>query len=378
MMPLPKIFFLVILSLFSLVSISCSQTTSPEPSLDEKIGQMLKVGFRGMAIDKESPIVKDIKEYHIGGVVLFDYDVPRDTAFRNISSPEQVLNLTQSLQKYSERPLIIAIDQEGGRVARLKPKHGFKATVSAQYLGKLNNADSTAKYAHQIGSTLSELGINTNLGPVVDVNINPQNPVIGGIERSFSEDPDLVTKHAKIYTEILHQYGVMNTLKHFPGHGSSKEDSHLGVVDVTDYWQEQELIPYRNLIEAGQADMVMTAHIFNAKLDSSYPATLSESIISGILRDSFGFEGVVMSDDLQMKAIRTQYGLKETIKLSLQADVDMLSFANNSIFDEEIVAKAHRIIKELVQEGEITEERIDESYRRIMDLKNKYLIPVQQ
>jgi len=378
MMPLPKIFFFVILSLFSFVSISCSQTTSPEPSLDEKIGQMLKVGFRGMAIDEESPIVKDIKEYHIGGVVLFDYDVPRDTAFRNISSPEQVLNLTQSLQKYSETPLIIAIDQEGGRVARLKPKHGFKATVSAQYLGKLNNADSTAKYAHQIGSTLSELGINTNLGPVVDVNINPQNPVIGGIERSFSEDPDLVTKHAKIYTEILHQYGVMNTLKHFPGHGSSKEDSHLGVVDVTDYWQEQELIPYRNLIEAGQADMVMTAHIFNAKLDSSYPATLSESIISGILRDSFGFEGVVMSDDLQMKAIRTQYGLKETIKLSLQADVDMLSFANNSIFDEEIVAKAHRIIKELVQEGEITEERIDKSYRRIMDLKKKYLIPVQQ
>lgn len=374
MMSLPKIFFFVILSLFSFASISCSQTPSPKPSLDEKIGQMLKVGFRGMAANEDSPIVQDIKKYHIGGVVLFDYDVPRDTAYRNISSPEQVLTLTQSLQKFSEIPLIIAIDQEGGRVARLKPKHGFKPTVSAQYLGKLNNADSTAKYAHQTGSTLSELGINTNLGPVVDVNINPQNPVIGGIERSFSEDPALVTKHAKIYTDILHQYGIMNTLKHFPGHGSSKEDSHLGVVDVTEYWQQQELLPYRNLIESDHADMVMTAHIFNARLDSSYPATLSEPIISSILRDSLGFEGVVMSDDLQMKAIRTQYGLKETIKLSIQAGVDMLSFANNSIFDEEIVAKAHRIIKELVEEGEITEERINRSYRRIMDLKEKYLV----
>lgn len=377
MMSLPKIFFFVILSLFSFASISCSQTISPEPSLDEKIGQMLKVGFRGMAADEDSPIVQDIKKYHIGGVVLFDYDVPRDTAYRNISSPEQVLNLTQSLQKFSETPLFIAIDQEGGRVARLKPKHGFKPTVSAQYLGKLNNADSTAKYAHQTGSTLSELGINTNLGPVVDVNINPQNPVIGGIERSFSEDPAVVTNHAKIYTEILHQYGIMNTLKHFPGHGSSKEDSHLGVVDVTEYWQQQELFPYRNLIESDHADMVMTAHIFNARLDSSYPATLSEPIISGILRDSLGFEGVVMSDDLQMKAIRTQYGLKETIKLSLQAGVDMLSFANNSIFDEEIVAKAHRIIKELVEEGEITEERINRSYRRIMELKEKYLVAME-
>jgi beta-N-acetylhexosaminidase len=145
-------------------------------------------------------------------------------------------------------------------------------------------------------------------------------------------------------------------------------------VDVTDYWKEKELIPYRKLIDSGNADMVMTAHIFNAKLDPNYPATLSKPIITGILRDSLGFDGVVMSDDLQMKAIRTQYGLKETIKLSIQAGVDMLSFANNSIFDEEIAGKTHRIIKELITEGAISEDRIDESYKRIMKLKSKYLI----
>lgn len=364
---------IILLISFSFASISCSQSPSTEPSLDIKIGQMLKVGFRGMTVQEDSPIIKDIEKYQLGGVVLFDYDVPKDTAYRNISSPGQVQELTKRLQSFADIPLIIAIDQEGGSVVRLKPKFGFKPTVSAQYLGKLNKADSTRKYAHQTGEILDRLGINTNLGPVVDLNLNPGNPVIGGIERSFSADPEIVTKHAGIFAEVLHQYGIINTLKHFPGHGSSKEDSHLGVVDVTDYWRQKELIPYRKLIESGEADMVMTAHIFNAKLDSTYPATLSESIISGILRDRLGFEGVVMSDDLQMKAIRTQYGLKETIKLSIQAGVDILSFANNSIFDEQVAAKAHGIIKELIMEGEISEARINRSYQRIMKLKNKYL-----
>jgi len=359
---------------FLFIFTSCSQGQENEVTLDEKIGQMLKVGFRGLSVDENSPIAEDIKKYHIGGVVLFDYDVPRDTALRNISSPGQVQNLVQDLQRFADIPLIIAIDQEGGRVARLKPRYGFEKSVSAQYLGSLQNADSTRKYAHQTGQTLSELGINTNLAPVVDVNINPENPVIGGIERSFSDDPSVVTRHARLYIETLHEYGIITTLKHFPGHGSSRDDSHLGVVDVTDYWKQKELVPYRNLIESGTADIVMTAHIFNAALDSTYPATLSKPIITGILRDSLGFNGVVMSDDLQMKAIRTEYGLKETIKMSIQAGVDILSFANNSIFDAEIAAKAHGIINELVEEGSLSEDRINQSYDRIMSLKKKYLL----
>jgi len=359
---------------FLFIFTSCSQGQENEVTLDEKIGQMLKVGFRGLSVDENSPIVEDIRKYHIGGVVLFDYDVPRDTALRNISSPGQVQNLVQDLQRFADIPLIIAIDQEGGRVARLKTRYGFEKSVSAQYLGSLQNADSTRKYAHQTGQTLSELGINTNLAPVVDVNINPENPVIGGIERSFSDDPSVVTRHARLYIETLHEYGIITTLKHFPGHGSSRDDSHLGVVDVTDYWKQKELVPYRNLIESGTADIVMTAHIFNAALDSTYPATLSKPIITGILRDSLGFNGVVMSDDLQMKAIRTEYGLKETIKMSIQAGVDILSFANNSIFEAEIAAKAHGIINELVEEGSLSEGRIDQSYDRIMSLKRKYLL----
>lgn len=368
--------YLFILSLL-VPNTACSQNTNNYPSqieLDTKIGQMLMVGFRGLSINESSPIVDDIEKYGLGGVVLFDYDVPADTSVRNIESPEQLAALVNSLQSHANIPLFVSIDQEGGKVARLKPKFGFPETVSAQYLGRINNVDTTRKYAREMGQTLSKMNINMNLAPVVDLNTNPDNPVIGGLERSFSADPDIVSRHARIFIESLHEYGIITSLKHFPGHGSSEDDSHLGVVDVTQSWRQTELEPYKRLIESGTADAVMTAHIYNARLDSVYPATLSEPTISGILRDSLGFEGVILSDDLQMGAIREQYTLKETIRQSLEAGVDILVFANNSVFDPEIAEKAHRIVKELVRDGVVSPERIDRSYRRIMQLKKEYLM----
>lgn len=353
-------------------TVSCSQSTpenQSEVSLDVKIGQMLKIGFRGIEIADTNHIVRDIQKYHLGGVVLFDYDVPTDTPERNIESPEQVKRLVESLKSMADIPLIVSIDQEGGRVARLKSKFGFPKSVSAQHIGDLDNPDSTRHYARKTAETLSDLGINVNLAPVVDVNVNPENPIIGGLERSFSGDPQKVAEHAAIYIEAMHDYDILTALKHFPGHGSSEKDSHLGVVDVTETWSEKELIPYRRLIDLGLADAVMTAHIFNAKLDSTYPATLSEPTISGVLRDSLEYDGVIISDDLMMGAIRKEYGLKTTITQALKAGVDILSFANNSIYNPDIVPKAHSIINELIEEGEISEERINESYRRIMEFK---------
>ena len=334
---------------------------------------MLKIGFRGMQVADTNHIARDLQKYHLGGVVLFDYDVPRDTAYRNIESPEQVKQLVEELKALSKKPLIVSIDQEGGRVARLKPRYGFPKSVSAEYLGSLNNIDSTRYYARKTAETLSSLGINVNLAPVVDVNLNPDNPVIGGLERSFSEDPQTVAKHAGIYIKTLHSYDILTVLKHFPGHGSSKKDSHLGVVDVTDTWSRKELIPYRQLIDSSLVDAVMTAHIFNSQLDSTYPATLSQPTINGILRDSLDFDGVVISDDLMMGAIRKEYGLKTTIEQALHAGVDILSFANNSVYNPDIVPEAHRIINELINEGKISRERIDQSYKRIMDMKMKLM-----
>ena len=364
---------LTLIIAFVITFASCAQqsTENAQTPLDVKIGQMLKIGFRGMQVADTNHIARDLQEYHLGGVVLFDYDVPSDTAYRNIQSPEQVNQLVNDLKALSEKPLIVSIDQEGGRVARLKPKYGFPKSVAAEYLGSLDNADSTRYYARKTAKTLSNLGINVNLAPVVDVNVNPDNPVIGGLERSFSDNPLTVAKHAGIFIKTLHNYDIQTVLKHFPGHGSSEKDSHLGVVDVTDTWSEKELIPYRQLIDSSLVDAVMTAHIFNHQIDSTYPATLSKPTIDGILRDSLGFDGVVISDDLMMGAIRKEYGLKTTIKQALNAGVDILSFANNSIYDPDIVPEAHRIIKELIEDGEITRDRIDQSFDRIMKFKEQ-------
>lgn len=334
---------------------------------------MLKAGFRGLTIEESTHIVRDLEEYYLGAVVLFDYDVPTRSPVRNIQSAKQLSDLVAGLKEYATAPLLITIDQEGGRVSRLKPDYGFPQSVSAQYLGNIDNEDSTTTLSDITAQMLKDLGINTNLAPVVDVNLNSENPIIGDIERSFSADPEIVTKHARLFIKSHHKHGILTTLKHFPGHGSSETDSHLGLVDVTDVWSDDELIPYRNLIESGDVDIIMTAHIFNENWDPEYPATLSRHVIDGILRDQLGFDGVVVSDDMQMDAVRSYYGLETAIKKAINAGVDILSFANNSIYDKDIIPTAHGIIKKLVDEGWISEERIDESYQRIKKLKKRIL-----
>jgi len=216
---------------------------------------------------------------------------------------------------------------------------------------------------------LAEAGINLNLAPVVDLNANPDNPIIGKIERSFSADSNVVTNHAREVIKAHHKFSVLTTLKHFPGHSSSRDDSHWGFVDVTQSWTSAELEPYARIIAAGQCDAVMTAHIFNANLDSSFPATLSKPIITGILREQLKFDGVVISDDMQMKAIADHYGFDEAIHRAIDAGVDIIAIANNSIFDENVAARAIAVIKQLVQDGKISPARIEQSCQRIMRLK---------
>ena len=337
--------------------------------LSVKIGQMLMVGFRGLDVHDTHPIIRDIRERRIGGVLLFDRDAALSSPIRNIRNPPQVQRLIASLQQAAALPLLIAIDQEGGQVNRLKPQFGFPATVSAQYLGWLNQLEITAQYAAATAATLANLGVNLNFAPVVDLNLNPANPVIGKFERSFSADPEVVTAHALAWIKAHRQHRILCALKHFPGHGSARHDSHLGCVDVTDVWSEQELIPYTRLIQAGQCDVIMTAHLFHAKLDPDAPATLSQPIITGLLRERLGYTGVVASDDLQMQAITSAYNLAATIRLALAAGVDLFVFANNLVYDEEIAAKASAIIQELVQTEVVSRARIEQSYQRIVRLK---------
>ncbi len=367
-------FFLVLTASPTVYATDIPETAD---NLDVKIGQMVMVGFRGLTVDNQSPIMRDIRQRHIGGVILFDYDVPTKSPVRNIQSPTQLKALTSALQKASSGPLFIAIDQEGGRVNRLKQHFGFPPSVSQQYLGSVNNTDVTKRFAQQTAKTLAGNGINLNFAPVVDLNTNPDNPVIGRLERSFSDKPAIVIAQARTMIDVFHEYGILSAIKHFPGHGSSTKDSHEGFVDVTATWSPRELTPFENITQSGRCDMVMTAHIFNKALDPRWPATLSSKTISGILRDRFHYDGVIVSDDMQMKAIRLSYDLKEAVTMALLAGIDILVFANNSVYEEDIAGRVLAIIRTLVTDGSITRERIDQSYRRIQNLK-KRLVSIPQ
>lgn len=350
---------------------------SPSPVLaervdiDGKIGQMLMVGFRGCEVDEESLIVKDIRAGRVGGVILFDYDVLSKSPVRNISSPAQVRKLVRTLKAASTEPLFVAVDQEGGRVCRLKERFGFPPSLSEGYLGRRDNIEETGKAAETTAQTLRQLGINLNFAPVVDLNVNPENPIIGKIERSFSSDPACVILHAEAMIDAFHAAGVLSAIKHFPGHGSSTADSHKGFVDVTRTWSARELEPFAALIGSKKADMVMTAHIVNEHLDPHWPATLSRAIIGGMLRRDLGYEGVVISDDMQMGAIRLHYGLELAIERAITAGCDILIFGNNSVYEEDIASRACAIIKALVHGGRVRAERIEQSYQRIMKLKKR-------
>ncbi len=367
-----KFFAAATLLLILTLSLPCYAAERVD-SLSIKIGQMLMIGFRGLKVRDSPEIAADITERHIGGVILFDRDVPLHSPSRNISSPEQLSSLTLELQRLSEIPLFIAIDQEGGKVNRLKPSMGFQSSVTAEHLGLLDNPDSTRAAAAVTAQTLREMHIGLNFAPVADLNLNPENPVIGKAGRSFSRNPEVVIRNVEETINAYHREGIIATLKHFPGHGSSTTDTHLDFTDVTESWSEEELEPYRALIASGYDDAVMTAHVFNGKLDLLYPATLSKATLDGVLRGKLGFKGVIVSDDMQMKAITDRYGLETAIRLAIEAGVDVLLFGNNTAYDPAVTVKATAIIRSLVEKKLISEERIEQSYRRIMELKKRYL-----
>ncbi len=344
-----------------------------DPELDRWIGQMLLVGFRGTNLAPDDPFLEQVRELHLGGVVLFDQDLPSRQPVRNVTSPEQVKELTAQLQRVAEIPLLIAIDQEGGRIARLKPERGFPETRSQAALGQADDETATRQNARQIASTLKQLGVNLNFAPVLDLATNQDNPIIAGLERSYGADPELVVRHARWAIEEFHRQGILACVKHFPGHGSSREDSHLGLPDVTKEWNDNELIPFRTLLREGLPDLVMTAHLYHADWDPQFPATLSPQVIGGMLRDELGFQGPVVTDDLQMEAITEQYSLKKSIELAVKAGADILAIGNNLRYDPEIAFKAFVALHQLVREEALSRERLRESFERIQAVKTRLL-----
>jgi len=261
-----------------------------DEQLKKLIGNMFIVGFYGTKVDDKSSIIKAIQNYHLGGVILFDKHPSQRGKYKNIQSPQQLQRLTQQLQEYSDYPLFIAIDQEGGKVARLKKSNGFNLDFpSAKQISIYNNVEKIENIYNKMGEMLSQAGVNLNFAPSVDMEINPKNVVIVKLQRSYGKDSKKVATLSKIFIEAMNNHNVLTSIKHFPGHGSSMGDTHQGFVDITTTWKPKELEPYKILIESDFVDTIMIAHVFNKQIDQLYPASLSYQTISEKLRNEMGY-----------------------------------------------------------------------------------------
>ena len=325
----------------------------------EKIGQLFMVGFTGTTVTPE--LTSFIKEYKPGGVILFS---------RNLESIEQIVELTNELQRASSTsPLLISIDQEGGRVSRL-PK-GFTIFPSCELIGRCNSSELAYAAAATIATELKAVGINMNMAPVLDVNSNPDNPVIG--DRAFSSVPEEVGEMALVTVAGLQDNKVVACGKHFPGHGDTNADSHkeLPVVEASrERLEAMEFPPFRRAVAAGVATM-MTAHVLYKGLDDQLPATLSPGIITNLLREEMRYDGVVLTDDLEMHAIVDHYGVGDAAVRAVLAGCDVLLICKER--DREIAA--FEAVEKAVASGIIDGERLNQSVARIQRVKKRFLIP---
>ncbi len=347
-----------------------SETIKPEPlkpTLDELIGEMIIFGIDGTQLSQTPAVKKYLAAGNLGGIILYEKNIAKT------NSKVTLKTLCNEIQTQSNKTVFIGIDQEGGTVNRLKTKYGFPKSVTAKYLGELNNVDSSKAYAQTMAKTIKELGINVNFTPCVDLCSNPNNPIIAKYGRCYSDNPQIVATHAGIFSETLFENNILPVLKHFPGHGSSKGDTHLGMADVTEVWTENELVPYRALIKKDLAQAIMSAHIINAKLDpDTLPSTLSKPILTGMLRNDLGFKGVIFSDDMQMRAISDHYGLENAILMAVNAGIDVLMFSGNIPGTETpTIERVFSTFNKLIEDGKISEKRLLESYERIQAVKSK-------
>jgi beta-N-acetylhexosaminidase len=339
----------------------------PRPSLEEQIAGLLIVGFRGADLTEAPWLGRALATGGLGGVILFDRDQITGEA-RNVISPSQVRRLTDDLRAAAgARPILVGVDQEGGVVTRLSPAHGFPAVASEATIGA-GPSSAARRWASSLAGTLVESGFDLNFAPVVDLDVNPRSPAIGALDRSFSADPDTVVVMATIEIEAHRAAGVRTTLKHFPGIGSSATNTDFGVADVTATWSRTELEPFRRLIAAGEADLVMAGHVVNRHLDQDHPASLSPAIVGELLRGELGWDGVVVTDDLQAAAITTAFGADEAVVLALEAGNDLLLFANQQVYSSGIVDRAVDVVGEAIAAGRLPQSRIEEAYSRVQRL----------
>ncbi|WP_339307156.1 beta-N-acetylhexosaminidase [Paenibacillus sp. FSL R5-0519] len=329
-------------------------------TLEQKVGQLLMCGFHGQYADEQ--ITRLIRDYHVGGVIYFR---------RNVESVDQLTRLSAELQDLAAEaealPLMISVDQEGGMVARID-KEGITQVPGNMALGATGNPEYTLACAQILGRELKSIGIDMNLAPVVDVNNNPLNPVIG--VRSYGEHAESVAAHGVAAITGYQLQGIAATAKHFPGHGDTAVDSHLGMVKVPhdrSRLEQMELLPFRRAIEAG-VDAIMTAHVMFPSIEPEpIPATLSHKVLTGLLREEMGFEGIIITDCLEMHAISKPYGVAEAAIRAVEAGADLI-LVSHTLQDQVAALEA---IVEAVRTGRVSEEVIHQALERIMTWKKK-------
>lgn len=327
-------------------------------TLDEKIGQLLIIGFEDSILNDYN--IKMIEEYKIGGFILFG---------RNIIEENQLLDLVNNLKaenKHNSVPLFISIDEEGGKVSRLP--NAYKKLPELKSIGDSNDPDLSYEYGQVLGNRLKLLGINLNFAPVLDINSNPNNPVIGN--RAFGNTEDLVIDNGIPLFKGIESTGVIPVVKHFPGHGDTHVDSHIDLPIVyksLDELEQLELKPFKRAIEE-DVDMIMVAHILFPKLDDLHPATMSKSILMDLLRRDLGYNGVIISDDITMGAILENYSIEVASLNFLKAGGDLVLICHG----EDNPIAVIQFIKDSIKNGDIRLEDIDEKVYRILALKEKY------
>ncbi|MEM8855293.1 MAG: glycoside hydrolase family 3 N-terminal domain-containing protein [Pseudomonadota bacterium] len=337
------------------------------PSLDVMVGQMLMVGFSGNDVGQAGPkrIARHLADGTLGGVLFFKHNVKSEAAVKRLTT------LFREAAEGHPVPLI-AVDQEGGRVQRVTRRVGFTNTPSARRLAQSGDAPSAKRIYRRLASDLSRWGFNVNLAPVVDLGMRRDNPVITRMERAYSGDPATVGAFAGAFVDAHRDAGVLTALKHFPGHGSSAGDTHHGFVDVSSTWTRNELIPFRSLIDGDQVDMVMVAHVHLGGVagirQTRDPATLSSDIIEGLLRTELGYDGVVISDDMEMGAITKLGSPVEVASRAILAGNDILVFAGGAAPGRDLVAVLQSRIRQAARDPAVMR-RIEQSYIRIVRMK---------
>lgn len=334
-------------------------TPTPDPveealsamTTEEKVGQLLIAGFYETEAGEEARSY--IQDYHVGGLILYG---------RNVESAQQLTDLTNGLKALvgDGVPLFLSTDQEGGMVERMPPE--------IQKLPNAYDVSDPAAFGSALGTECAAFGLNTDFAPSLDIWSNPNNTVIG--RRAFGSDAETVTQRGLACLTAMEESGTIPVVKHFPGHGDTDTDSHVGlpVVDKTrEELLEMELLPFQAAIDAG-APAVMVGHILMTQIDPDKPATLSSEVVTGLLREELGFDGVVFTDDLTMGAVTQNYGLGEAAVLAVEAGCDVLLVCHEA----GSVDQVYTALLDAVDAGRITEDRLDQSVRRILTLKQDY------